>query len=163
MADNIRDVDLANVAALKISDWGSRVKSKKRGSYINLPESYPEATLFAMLMWKFGPPNGPMSLPLGPSGDPDAPWKWDYLFELPEGITIHIMRSWLNIEVRFSGGKVNRDDFLAFLGTNQKRYAKEIKKQLSELEQYVAVSQPLCTAQTSGRDRPGRTCQNQSK
>lgn len=94
MTTNLREFDLIDTVRAPIQN-----ALLTGGLKTTLPPGWPERTLFSMLLWHIGPPNGVMSLSLPPGGDPDAPWKWDYLLEFPNGQTMSIIRSWLNIEV----------------------------------------------------------------
>jgi hypothetical protein len=119
---------------------------KKRGGISGrafLPADYPELRLFALLMWKFGRPNGPMSLLWSPAdGDPDAPFKWDFLFVPAGELKLHVMRSGGGIELMWWGETAEESDILAYLEKNIHQHEKEIELAIASLEQYTLILNP---------------------
>lgn len=135
MATRFSDLDIASA-----SPCGPRT-DRPQFKY-TIPRTYPEAQLFALLLWRLGPPNGPMSLALPPGGDPDAPWKWDFIFSFAGGPTISILRSWLDVEIWVWDAKVDKLEAISFVDFNLARYTEEINKSLDSLERYHLILNP---------------------
>jgi hypothetical protein len=110
---------------------------------LELPPDFPELRLFAMLLWKFRRPNGPLSLVCGgPDGDPDAPFKWDFLF-VPHGeLRLQVIRNGAGIELMWWGESAEPVDLIAFLESNIDRHDKEIAATIKQLEQYTLILNP---------------------
>jgi hypothetical protein len=109
-----------------------------------IPHSFPEASLFSLLMSQLGPPNGPMTMAISHmGGDPDAPWKWDYIFQIPTGEIFSVQRAWLQIEVLCWKGSICKEDFVSFIGKNLKKHKESIETYLDKLENYVLLVNPV--------------------
>ncbi|MCP4761091.1 MAG: hypothetical protein GY870_04865 [archaeon] len=111
-------------------------------SRVIFPTSFSEVRLFALLMHHFGPPNGFMFFVNGPSGDPDGPFKWDYVFNLPDFGTIEILRTWNSLEARCRGVKIKKAELLEFLSNNIARYNDDINNVTDSLENYSLMINP---------------------
>src|SRR5437016_4296034 len=102
-----------------------------------LPPDFPELQLFAMLKWKIGHPNGPMTYLLQkPHGDPDAPFKWDYLFVPCGNLKLQIMRGASAIEIWWWGAAASEADIVAYLKNNITRYTMQIAATVEGLERH---------------------------
>jgi hypothetical protein len=112
-------------------------------SAITLPNDIREVEVFALLYWRFGEPNGFHSRVLPPGGDPDAPWKWQYMFRLPNGWRIAIQRSWLALEMVVWGAKVGADDALSLLRHNLSVHQTEIRQTIEALERWRLLINPF--------------------
>ena len=65
-------------------------------------------------MWKFGHPNGFMTFLLPrKQGDPDAPFKWDYLFVPHGNLRMQIIRGSAGIEIWYWGEAPAETDMLS--------------------------------------------------
>jgi len=108
-----------------------------------LPADYPELRLFAMLLWKFGRPNGPLSL-FGRrrDGDPDAPFKWDFLFVPSGDLKLQVIRGGGGIELIWWGQPAAGSDILGYLEGNLARYGKQIDEAIEGLEKYTLILNP---------------------
>jgi len=82
-----------------------------------LPDSYEEVRLFALLLWKFKRPNGPLTVLGPPDGDPDGPFKWDYIFEI-EGIHVQVIRTANGLEILWWGRDVAKKSIESFISFN---------------------------------------------
>lgn len=95
-----------------------------------------------MLRARFGGPNGPLTF-LGPKGgDPDGPFKWDYLFAPVGALRIQVIRGTAGIEIWWWGGDVTREDILAYFDANLDRYPEKIDAQIGKLEDYTLILNP---------------------
>lgn len=108
----------------------------------SLPKSFPEASLYALLKALFGPPNGVMSKAIKPQGDPDAPFKYEYLLFLPDGTSISICRSWLNVEVRGFGRVIKQREIVLMLMYNLDLHKDKVAVSLDGLEVFRLVINP---------------------
>jgi hypothetical protein len=108
-----------------------------------LPPDFPEIQLFGLLMWKIGHPNGPMTFLLTRhQGDPDAPFKWDYLFVPHGNLRLQVIRGSAGIEIWYWGEAAAEADILAYLKSNIARYEKEIAETVKGLEQHTLILNP---------------------
>jgi hypothetical protein len=108
-----------------------------------LPPNFPELQLFALLKWVIGHPNGPMTFLLNkPQGDPDAPFKWDYLFVPSGNLKLQIIRAATGIEIWYWGEAVAETDIVAYLCNNIARYEKEIAETIEGLERHTLILNP---------------------
>jgi len=114
---------------------------KKNGTSVVVPLNFSEVDIFTLLLEKFSSPNGPMTLPI-PQGDPDAPFKWDFIFSFKNIGTIHILRSWKNLEIIFKVEKIDKNELLEFLKFNLDKYQDVIKTKQEELEAYTLLINP---------------------
>ena len=106
-----------------------------------LPSDFEELKLFALLLWKFKYPNGPLSFIGRPDGDPDGPFKWDFLFNI-DGLYIHIIRSVNGLEVRWWNNFADFKDILTFFYMNFRKYETEIEEVINSLEKYKLILNP---------------------
>lgn len=106
-----------------------------------LPESFEEVRLFALLMWRFKRPNGPLSLLGEPGGDPDGPFKWDFLLDI-DGVCINVIRSAGGLELRWSGRQVDPDTMDEFLRHNLELHEAEVEAAIDSLEEYTLLLNP---------------------
>jgi hypothetical protein len=108
-----------------------------------LSADFPELQLFGLLMWKFGHPNGPMTFFLqAPHGDPDAPFKWDYLFVPHGNLRLQVVRASAGIELWYWGEAAEEADILAYLERNIARYTNEIADTIARLERHTLILNP---------------------
>jgi hypothetical protein len=115
----------------------------KLSGQMTLPQDFPELRLFALLKWHMGGPNGPFTMLLeNPSGDPDAAFKWDYLFVPAGDLKLQIIRAVRGIDIWWWGTEVAPDDIVAYLHDNLARYEKEIEEVIAGLEQYTLIMNP---------------------
>jgi hypothetical protein len=112
-----------------------------------LPPDYPELQLFGLLMWKIGHPNGPMTFLLTrQQGDPDAPFKWDYLF-IPHGnLRMQVIRGSVGIEIWIWGEAAQEADILAYFKNNLARYQEEIAATIANLERHTLILNPYASS-----------------
>jgi hypothetical protein len=106
-----------------------------------LPQSFDELSLFALLLWKFKKPNGPITFLGRPGGDPDGPFKWDFLFRL-EGVCIQVIRTVNGIEVWWWGRQTSSEAVLEFLSFNLGVHAQDIQNSIGSLEKYTLILNP---------------------
>ncbi len=109
---------------------------------LHLPSHFPELKLFALLKWKFGGPNGPLTFLGPPGGDPDGPFKWDFLFMPIEPLRLQIIRKTEGIELWWWGAEVERDDLVAYLEHNIEIHDAEISRAIDSLEEYSLILNP---------------------
>jgi hypothetical protein len=105
---------------------------------MSLPPDFPELQLFGLLMWRIGRPNGPMTLGLAPQGDPDAPFRWDYLFVPYGNLRMQILRGSTGIEIWYWGEAASEADILAYLKNNMTQY----KEEIAGLERHILILNP---------------------
>jgi hypothetical protein len=114
-----------------------------------LPHDFPELKLFGLLMWKFGHPNGPMTFLLERrEGDPDAPFKWDFLFSPGGALRLQVIRASAGIEVWHWGEAVTESEVLAYLENNIARYDREIEAAVARLERHTMILNPYVRHKT---------------
>jgi hypothetical protein len=119
------------------------LKDKPRpATSVVLPRGFPEANVFALLRALFGPPNGLMSKVLRKQGDPDAPFKYEYCLDLPDGTSLSILRSWLNLEIRCLGRTAQTNELVQMFTHNFTIHAKELSDTLGSLEVYRLLINP---------------------
>ena len=107
------------------------------------PPTLKEINLFVLLKWKFGPPNGFITFLGRPEGDPDGPFKWDYILRPYEGLHLQIIRTVNGIECWWWGDSQERSDILLYIENNLILHAKEIEKGIGELEEYTLILNPF--------------------
>lgn len=112
------------------------------GTVVDVPEDYSELDIFCLFQARFGRPNGPMTLAIGLDGDPDAPWKWDFIFSLPGIGTIEVCRSWKHIELRTRRVTVQKEKLLGFLAFNLELHKDKISEARKALEDYCLIINP---------------------
>jgi hypothetical protein len=137
MSLSITDITDAKQAAEPVPPKGIRFNG-----WLTLPKDFPELKLFALLKWRFGGPNGILSFVGKPGGDPDAPFKWDFVFCPYQDINFQIIRGVSNIEVRWWGGAVTEKEVIEYLHYNIGKHPSEIDKSISELEPYTLILNP---------------------
>lgn len=112
------------------------------GTSVDVPEDYSELDIFCLFLARFGRPNGLMSLSIDPDGDPNAPWKWDFIFYLPGIGTIEVCRSWKHIELRTRRVTVRKEELLGFLSFNLERHKDKISEAKKSLQDYRLIINP---------------------
>ncbi len=132
---NLAKADLA-IATMKNIDI-----AETAGTSVDLSSDFSEIDIFCLLLAKFGHPNGPMTMSI-PYGDPDAPWKWDFIFKIPELGTLEVCRSWKHLEIRTRKIEVNPNDLTEFLLYNLHKYKDKIRKVKNSLEDYRLLINP---------------------
>jgi hypothetical protein len=125
-----------------LSQARSSIAKPPYTSHVTLPKGFPEATLFSLLKALFGRPNGVMSLAIKPQGDPDAPFKYEFVFELPDSTSISVMRSWLNVEVHGIGRTIRQAEIIRMFTYNFNLHADKVQRTLNDLETYRLVINP---------------------
>lgn len=129
------DIQLATLDGVEIKE--------RAGVTYELPERFSEVDIFCLMLFKFGHPNGMMTfLAPHPDGDPDAPWKWDFIFHLPDIGTIEIVRSWKSIEIQTRRIKLSKQSLIQFLEYNLDKYKTEIEETKRHLEDYRLLINP---------------------
>ncbi len=113
------------------------------GQHFRFPSSFPEGHLYALLLWKTGPPRGFFTLALPLGGDPDAPFKWDFTFRVSTDYKISIFRSWLGLHAWVNGPECSVGDLLTFLGRAMKSHKGEITETLKGFEEYTVMVNPV--------------------
>lgn len=112
-----------------------------KGRFILAPE-FSEIRLFSLLKWRFGGPNGILTF-LGPrGGDPDGPFKWDFLFTPVEPLRLQVIRKVAGIEVWWWGADTRREDVIAYLKKNLSEHSDAIDKTIASLEEYTLLLNP---------------------
>jgi hypothetical protein len=112
------------------------------GTSVDVPEHYSERDIFCLFLAHFGRPNGFLSFAIDPNGDPDAPWKWDFIFNLPGIGTIEVCRSWKHLELRTRRVTVTKEELLRFHSFNLDRYKDRISKARKTLQDYRLLINP---------------------
>src|SRR5579859_2045330 len=96
----------ADFANATLPTEGMPGKGKVLDGKIFLPRDFPELKLFALLKRRFGGPNGFVTFLLQRrQGDPDAPYKWDYVFAPYGNLKLQVVRGTQGIEVWWWGDK----------------------------------------------------------
>lgn len=119
-------------------------KTTEVGNYsrIFIPDEISEINLFCLLLWKFKHPNGQMSLALGFHGDPNAPFKWDFMFKTPENISVRVIRSVRSLEFLITERGISESDVVTFIENNFAKHAKEIQETKSLLGNFSLIVNP---------------------
>lgn len=112
------------------------------GTSVDVPEDYSELDIFCLFLARFKRPNGLMSLFIHPEGDPNAPWKWDFIFCLPGIGTIEVCRSWKHIELRTRRIIVPKEELLEFLTYNLELHKDKILETKKTLQDYRLIINP---------------------
>lgn len=137
-ADPLRKKDLAEAQppmSLRPPDTGPR-------GQLWLPESFEEVRLFALLMWRLKRPNGPLSLLGERDGDPDGPFKWDFMMEI-DGVLINVIRSTAGLELRWWGRFVDAETMERFVQHNLELHEADVDTVIDALEEYVLLLNPF--------------------
>jgi hypothetical protein len=111
-------------------------------SSIVLPVTFPEATLYSLLRALFGRPAGAMSLLINPDGDPDAPFKYEFLIRLPDTTRLSFLRTWLNFEVRSYGRTITDAEIIKLITNNFNIHKKILDDSFNALESYRLLINP---------------------
>lgn len=118
-------------------------KTKRHSARIELPEDYEEIKLFALLMFRFGAPQGLVTfLGKSPDGDPDGPFKWDYLFEPCPDVLFQVLRTANSIEIQWWGEGITKEKVLSYFDWNIGNHSLEVSTAIKSLEQYVLILNP---------------------
>ncbi len=112
------------------------------GTVVDVPEDYSEIDIFCLFQARLGRPNGPMTSAIGFDGDPNAPWKWDFIFSLPGIGTIEVCRSWKHIELHTRRVTVSKEELLGFLTFNLEIHKEKIAEARKALEDYCLIINP---------------------
>jgi hypothetical protein len=83
-----------------------------------------------------------MSLVIDPRGDPDAPFKYEFMIGLPDGTALSVMRSWLNVEVHAWGRELELNEVLQMFTANFTLHAEKVRQTLDSLERYRLLVNP---------------------
>jgi hypothetical protein len=135
-------LDDADIANAELSPECMPKKGAPRPKRLALPPDFPELRLFALLKWKFGPPQGILTALGRPGGDPDGPIKWDYLF-VPDGdLKLHIIRTPSGIDLSAWGTDVDMADVVRYLERNMSQHAADIDAAIETLECYTLILNP---------------------
>jgi hypothetical protein len=139
---NLERLQFADLVNAKLSPELIPTSNEGLSDRFVLSVEFDEIKLFALLKWKFGSPNGPITLVGKPGGDPDGPFKWDFLFIPMDPLKLHVIRTVNGIEIRCWGGKASRGVILSYLENNLSRYKKIIDKSIQSLEEYTLILNP---------------------
>ena len=112
------------------------------GTVVIIPDDYSEIDIFCLMLARFGHPNGPMTMSI-PNGDPDAPFKWDFIFKVPDIGTLEVCRSWMHLEIRTRRIKVDPNDLLKFLQHNLSAHKDQIEEVKEKIEGYKLLINPF--------------------
>jgi len=106
-----------------------------------LPSDFDEIRLFALLLWRFKAPNGFLSF-LGPEGgDPDGPFKWDFLLQT-NGVHIQVIRSVNGLELWWWGRSAAPEHVVEYLTRNMDLHCDDIDRVIATLEEYALLLNP---------------------
>lgn len=106
-----------------------------------LPESFEEVRLFALLLWRFKEPNGMLTFLGRPGGDPDGPFKWDFLLEI-DHVCINVIRSAGGLELWWWGRLVSNETVMAFLTHNLDIHRADVDATIGSLEDFTLLLNP---------------------
>jgi hypothetical protein len=134
--DHLRQLDISEAEPIPSF-------AEKCDAVFTLPSDLPEIEVFGLLYWRFGEPNGFLSKMLASGGDPDAPWKWQYVFRLDESIKISVQRSWLALEFMVWGCRLSVDVAIEFLRYNLALHKHDIQTAIEKLEHWCLVINPF--------------------
>jgi len=129
-------------ADLSMATTGDVEIQEPVGTSVDVPEHYSELDIFCLFLARFGRPNGFLSFAIDPNGDPDAPWKWDFIFRLPGIGTIEVCRSWKHLELRTRSVKVKKKELLEFLSFNLDLHKDKISEARQTLQDYRLLINP---------------------
>src|SRR6266404_5580547 len=84
-----------------------------------LPSDFPERLLYSLLKWRLKRPNGFLTfLSSKPDGDPDGPFKWDFIFCPIQELTLNVIRVPQHLEILRCGLDVTDSHIIAYLDHN---------------------------------------------
>jgi hypothetical protein len=136
----LRDLDFADAIP---SPEPTPAKANRPASRFRLPTDFSEIRLFSLLIWKFHRPNGILTLVGRPGGDPDGPFKWDFVFSPDGTLRLWIIRGGSGIEVVAWGSACDLPDLLEYLNRNIELHANEINRATDTLESYTLLMNPF--------------------
>ncbi|MCS6290055.1 MAG: hypothetical protein H8K10_13925 [Nitrospira sp.] len=136
------ELEHCDIKEAHLSPEGSPYKSGGTSGKLVLPGDFDELALFSLLKWRFGAPNGFMSFLGRPGGDPDGPFKWDYLFNPRGNLKLQILRTAHGIEVWWWGETCNSSSILRYLEHNLDLHKGEIEREAKNLEEYTLLLNP---------------------
>lgn len=132
----------ADIKDAKLSSEPVPTKAGKMSGHLALPSDYDELRLFALLKYRFKGPNGIMTLLGKPGGDPDGPFKWDYLF-IPHGeLKLQVLRTAHQLEIWWWGESTDQSSILKYFENNFRKYALQIENEIKSLEPYTLILNP---------------------
>ncbi|MBI3861049.1 MAG: hypothetical protein HY290_04055 [Planctomycetia bacterium] len=113
------------------------------GGSMFLPPDFPELRLFALLKSRIGRPNGPLTFFLErQEGDPDAMFKWDFLFVPCGNLKLQIIRGVGGIEIWWWGEQSTESEILAYLRNNIAKHHRAIDDTIKGLELHTLILNP---------------------
>lgn len=112
------------------------------GTMVIIPNDYSEIDVFCLMLARFGHPNGPMTMSI-PDGDPNAPFKWDFIFNIPNFGTLEICRSWMHLEIRTRKITAPPKELLGFLQYNLDAHKDKIENVKGKIEDYRLLINPF--------------------
>jgi len=133
---NLGTVDISNATMENIEI------TEPAGTMVIVPNDYSEIDIFCLMLARFGHPNGPMTMSI-PDGDPNAPFKWDFIFHIPAFGTLEVCRSWMHLEIRTRKIKVLPKELLNFLQYNLKAHKDKIEEVKGKIEDYRLLINPF--------------------
>lgn len=113
-----------------------------------LPEGFDELRLFALLKAKFGSPNGFLTFLGRPGGDPDGPFKWDYIFSPDGKINVQVVRTVMAVELQWWNGDVNPEELVGYLERSISMHADIIEDAIATLDHYKLILNPYIRHKT---------------
>jgi len=136
------NIDTADIADAKLPSSPIPEKPGTLSGHTFLPDDFKEVHLYSLLKWRFQNPNGIFTFLGQPGGDPDGPFKWDFLFVPFGNLKLQILRGTNAIEVWWWGEKVEEQQIIEYLKRNLKKYEKQINDEVKTLEKYILILNP---------------------
>lgn len=134
----LADIDIKDA---KLSSEPVPKEGDKPGHTV-LPRDYNELRLFALLKYRFKAPNGIITFAGRPGGDPDGPFKWDYLFVPWGNLKLQVLRTAHQLEIRWWGEATDQSIILKYLQNNLEKYSSQIEEEIGQLEPYTLILNP---------------------
>ena len=136
-------IDTADISEARRSPSPILQKPSGFSGQMYLSEEYDEIRLYALLKWRFGGPNGFITFLGRPGGDPDGPFKWDFLFTPCGNLKVQIIRGINGIEVLWWDGQANKQQIQDYLDRNLSKYTEQVNNEIETLEKYTLILNPL--------------------
>ena len=136
-------IETADIAEAKLPSSPMPEKPGGIAGQMYLPSDFDEVKLYALLKWRFKKPNGFLTFLGRPGGDPDGPFKWDFLFVPCDNLTVQIIRGIDGIEVWWWGEEVEKQQILDYLLRNLSKYSEQINEEIQTLEKYTLILNPF--------------------
>ena len=113
-----------------------------------LPEGFDELRLFALLKAKFGSPNGFLTFLGRQGGDPDGPFKWDYIFSPDGKVNVQVVRTVKAVEIRWWNGNLEPEELVEYLERSISQNADRIEDAIATLDHYKLILNPYIRHKT---------------